>query len=292
MNNEYHQPVLVNEVLTALNVQKGGRYIDATLGDGGHTKQIVDHGGLVLGIDQDPGAIRRARKRLKIEIEKKKVRIMNANFDRIAEIAREKGFERVDGILFDLGMSSFQLVSGRGFSFAVDEPLDMRMDPALSVTAADLVNALGRKELVALFTKFGQVDRVIKLASAILKARALSPIRTTGQLSRIVESVSPRQGKLHPATKVFMSLRMAVNDELGALTRALPQAVELLAKKGRILAISFHEGEDRIVKTFIQDNPHLIEITKSPIVPSDREVFSNQRSRSARLRVAEKRSIV
>jgi 16S rRNA (cytosine1402-N4)-methyltransferase len=287
---EYHIPVLINEVLAALNVRQGGRYIDATLGDGGHAKQIVGRGGIVLGIDQDPDAINRAKKRLEREIEKEKVTMMNVNFDHIGEVSREKGFTQADGILFDLGMSSFQLASGRGFSFTLDEPLDMRRDPTLSVTAADLVNALGKSELSELFGKYGHESHATKVASAIVNARRQSPIQTTGQLSRIIEKVSPRQGKLHPATKIFMSLRIAINDELGSLTQALPQAVELLAEKGRLLAISFHEGEDRIVKSFIQDNPHLVEITESPVIPSDREVFLNPRSRSAKLRVAEKRS--
>lgn len=290
MNNDYHKPVLLTEVLTALNVTSGGRYIDATLGDGGHIRAIAGRGSLALGIDQDPDALTRASSRLKKEISDGMVTIVNANFDHLTEVAESQGFTAVNGILFDLGMSSFQLVSGRGFSFALDEPLDMRMDPALSVTAADLVNALGKSELSELFGKYGHESNATKIASAVVNARRQSPIRTTGQLSRMIEKVSPRQGKLHPATKIFMSLRIAVNDELGSLTRALPQAVELLAEKGRLLAISFHEGEDRIVKSFIQDNPYLVEMTVSPITPSDREVFLNPRSRSAKLRVAEKRS--
>lgn len=292
MNNDYHKPVLLTEVLTALNVTSGGRYIDATLGDGGHTRAIADRGGLALGIDQDPDALARASSRLKKEISDGRVKIVNANFDHLTEVAGSQGFSAVDGILFDLGMSSFQIASGRGFSFQSDEPLDMRMDPSRAVTAADLVNALGKRELSELFGKYGHESNATKIAFAIVNARRQSPIRTTGQLSRIIEKVSPRQGKLHPATKIFMSLRIAVNDELGSLTRALPQAVELLAEKGCLLAISFHEGEDRIVKSFIHDNPRLVEMTESSITPSDREVFINPRSRSARLRVAEKRSIV
>lgn len=289
MNNDYHKSVLLTEVLTALNVTNGGRYIDATLGDGGHTSAIVDRGGVALGIDQDPDALTRASLRFKKELSDGRVTIVNANFDHLTEVAGSQGFTAVDGILFDLGMSSFQLVSGRGFSFAVDEPLDMRMNPSLSVTAADLVNALGKRELGELFGKYGHESNATKIASAIVNARRQSPIQTTGQLSRMIEKVSPRHGKLHSATKIFMSLRMAVNDELGSLNRALPQTIELLRDGGRLAVVSFHEGEDRIVKTFIQDNPHLVEMTTSPITPSDREVFLNPRSRSAKLRVAEKR---
>lgn len=292
ISNEYHTPVLVKEVITALNVKSGGRYIDATLGDGGHTKQIVDHGGIVLGIDQDPEAIERTRKRLETETEKEKVTMMNINFDHIGEAAREKGFEQVDGILFDLGMSSFQLISGRGFTFQSDEPLDMRMDPSRSVTAADLVNGLGRKELIELFVKYGQESNASRIAFAIVQTRRLSAIRTTGQLSQLIERVSGRKGRLHPATKVFMSLRMAVNGELPALQEALPQAVELLREQGRLVVISFHEGEDRIVKLLFRNTSVLQELPHSPFSPSEEEIKHNSRSRSARLRVAEKRSSI
>lgn len=287
--NNYHQPVLVHEILDALGVREGGRYIDATLGDGGHAKAIVQRGGIVLGIDQDPEAIERARKRLQIEVGREQVKMANTNFEHLSEIAQKEGFNPVDGILFDLGMSSYQLASGRGFSFQSNEPLDMRMDPSRSVTAADLINALGRKELSDLFMKYGHESHAVRIASSIIGARQISPIKTTRQLAELIERISPRKGKLHPATKVFMSLRMAVNDELDVLQNALPQAAMLLIEGGRLGVISFHEGEDRIVKTFFRTYGELEEISESPIGPSLEEIQHNPRSRSARLRVAQKR---
>lgn len=289
MSNDYHTPVLVKEVLEALRVHEGGRYIDATLGDGGHTKQMADRGGVVLGIDQDPKAIERAGKRLEKEMERKQVMTANTNFEQLTETAKKEGFHSVDGILIDLGMSSFQLESGRGFSFQIDEPLDMRMSPSLGVTAADLVNALSKKELILLLTKFGQEMNAPRIVQAIVTARKNQPIKTTKQLSDIVESVSFRYGRLHPATKVFMSLRMAVNDELGTLEHVLPQTVELLKEHGRLAIISFHEGEDRIVKNFMKETQNLSELFTSPHIPTDEEIRVNPRSRSAKLRVAERR---
>lgn len=292
MNDEryptrYHEPVLVNEVLEGLDVKPGGRYIDATIGDGGHAKGIMDRGGMVLGIDQDREAIERVSMRLKKEIEQGDLRTVQGNFDHIGDIARENGFNRVDGILFDLGMSSFQIEeSGRGFSFQQDEPLDMRMDGDLSVTAADLVNALGKRELTELFRRFGQVERAPLVAGTIVEERKQRPIVTTTQLSDLVSRVNPRRGRLHPATKVFMALRLAINDEFGNLERALPQACELLVAAGRLAVVSFHEGEDRIVKGFFRlESGRIDEIRLSPISPTDEEIARNPRSRSARLRI-------
>lgn len=229
---------------------------------------------------------------------------MKSNFDQIGDFAGSYqnrfarslgspsassgslGMTTWDGILFDLGMSSHQIdASGRGFSFQKNEPLDMRMDPQLAVTAADLVNALGKKELTNLFIKFGQVEKAAAVAEAILAKRKSGNISTTGELAEIVEKVIPRRGMLHPATKVFMSLRMAVNDELDSLDRALPQAVQLLAVGGRLAVISFHAGEDRIVKHFMNEEPGIEMLTKKPIEAGEDEVETNPRSRSGRLRV-------
>lgn len=295
MNDErystrYHEPVLVNEVLAGLDVKPGGRYIDATIGDGGHAKAIVDHGGVVLGIDQDSDAIKRVSERVREEIERGDVRIVQGNFNHIGDIARESGFNQVDGVLFDLGMSSFQIEeSGRGFTFQKNESLDMRMDRDLPVTAADLVNALGKRELTELFRRFGQVERAPLVAGTIVEERKQRPIVTTTQLADLISRVNPRHGRLHPATKVFMALRLAVNDELGNLERALPQACELLVATGRLAVLSFHEGEDRIVKTFFRSHQTTIEeVQPSPIVPSEEERLRNPRARSARLRIGGK----
>lgn len=286
----YHEPVLVNEVLEGLDVKPGGRYIDATIGDGGHAKAIIDRGGVVLGIDQDRDAMKRVSERLRREIEIEKLKIMKGNFEDIAMIATQNNFQHVDGILFDLGMSSYQIdESGRGFTFGRDEPLDMRMDAESSVTAADLVNALGKKELAELFRRFGQVERATLVAGRIIEKRKERPITTTIQLADLVSTILPRHGRLHPATKIFMALRMAVNDELGNLERTLPKAVTLLRPSGRLAVLSFHEGEDRVVKTFFRSNRTTIsEIHPSLFFPSEEERSRNPRARSARLRIGRK----
>jgi 16S rRNA (cytosine1402-N4)-methyltransferase len=288
-NKFFHEPVLVKEILGYLEPSKGKRFIDATLGGAGHTKELLTRGAQVLGIDQDPDAIQNV-------IDQKlgeNLTVETGNFEKIGQIAEGKGFDRVDGILFDLGVSSHQFdKTERGFSFLHDAPLDMRMSPEMAVTAQDLVNGLGKGELYELFTKYAQEKLARKIADAIVSARKLRPIETTGRLATIVERVyGRRQGKLHPATKVFQALRMAVNDELNNLRAALPQAVSLLKPGGRLVVISFHQGEDRIVKkafiSFGQEKRGTV-LTKKPIGPSFEEVSGNQRSRSAKLRVFEK----
>ncbi len=300
---KYHQPVLLNEVMEGLKVRAGGRYIDATVGDGGHTMEMLKRGAIVLGIDRDGEAIERTRQRFETEIEKGRLILMKSNFDKLNEIvmsfapdfANFDGAKPVnrefDGILFDLGLRSGQLEDeGRGFSFQRDEPLDMRMDPELAVTAADLVNGLGKKELFELFVKLGQVERAKAVAEQIVRGRREKPIKTTAELAGLIESASPRRGHLHPATKAFMALRMAVNDELGSLERALPQAVGLLVSGGRLAVISFHEGEDRIVKRFFRRSgssslAKFAEVNKKPIGATAEEITMNPRARSAKLRI-------
>lgn len=287
MSLTYHEPVLVHEVLDGLDVRPGGRYIDATLGDGGHAKAMIGRGGIVLGIDRDGEALKRVSERMRFEMKTEKLKIMKGNFEDIAMIATQNNFRHVDGILFDLGMSSYQIdESGRGFSFQHNEPLDMRMGRDLSVSAADLVAALGKKELTELFRKFGQVERASRIAEAIVALRKDRPIRTTIQLADLVSSILPRHGRLHPATKVFLALRIAVNDEVGSFERALPQACELLMAGGRLAVISFHEGEDRIVKNFLKQPHDLQMISDSPMTPTTDEIERNPRARSAKLRIA------
>ena len=192
---KYHNPVLLNEVIEGLNVKPGGRYIDMTVGGGGHTAVILAKGGIVLGIDRDPEAISEVTNRFRRELENHKLFMANDNFENVTEIVKANGFEEVKGILFDLGMSSHQVdASGHGFSFQRNEPLDMRMDPKLTVTAADLINGLGRKELFELFVKFGQVDRAKTAVEAILAKRKSGKISTTGELAEIVEKEIPRRG--------------------------------------------------------------------------------------------------
>lgn len=284
--------MLLRETIDLLNIKKGKKYIDATLGGGGHTSEILKRGGIVLGLDQDQEAIEKLGKKFEEEIKQGRLIVMTGNFMNIGNIARENGFEKVDGILFDLGMSSDQFESGRGFSFMKNDPLDMRMDQTLGVTAADLINALSHKELSGLFFRFAQAERSREIAAAIVESRKLHPIKTTEELVEIIKSVPAfrRQSDLHPATKVFMALRIAVNNEQENLEMALPQAAGLLETGGRVAVISFHQGEDRIVKQFLRNGQKLgiKEINRKPITASAAEVELNSRSRSAGLRVGEK----
>ncbi len=286
--DKFHQPVLVNQVLDYLAVAPGKKFIDATIGGGGHSQAIIEKGATVLGIDVDPEAVSFAQQRL----HPTHAQVVQGNFTELNTLAQTHGFKQVDGILFDLGVGSYQLDNPqRGFSFQADAPLDMRLDPSLSVTAADLVNGLGRKELYLLFTKLAQEKLAGAIASAIVQSRRLRPITTTGQLSQLVEQVYGYRGKLHPATKVFLALRLAVNDELNNLKAVLPDAMELLKPAGRLVVISFHEGEDRIVKHFFRAQALKLQaevLTKKPIIPSISEINLNPRSRSAKLRALKK----
>ncbi|MDO8515154.1 MAG: 16S rRNA (cytosine(1402)-N(4))-methyltransferase RsmH [bacterium] len=259
---DYHIPVLLNEVVELLQVKKGGRYIDCTYGGGGHTKGIEAAGGIVLGIDQDPEAHAP----------------IHGNFAHLKEIAIANGFDQVDGILMDLGVSSHQLETNyRGFSFNKVGNLDMRMDQTgQTVTALDLINAGSEKELAKIFREFGEENFAGPIARAIKK----SNIQTTDDLAEVILRVRHTKDRTHPATRVFQALRIAVNDELNSLKEALPQAVELLKPGGKLAVISFHSLEDRIVKKFMG---------KSEIVtPTDEEIARNPRARSGKLRIYEK----
>jgi len=279
----FHQPVLLKEVLEYLDVQPGKKYVDATVGGGGHTAAILRRGGVVLGIDTDPEAVRFARKRLAAEFS-----IVRGNFKDIEKIAKENGFYPVAGVLYDLGLSSYQLEhSGRGFSFLKDEPLDMRADPDLGITAADLVNGLSRDELSRLFQKYGEEKYARRIADAVVRARRVAPFKTSKQLANLVQKVVRRRGRIHPATKVFQALRIAVNDELENLKSSLPRAFGLLKQNGRLVVISFHSLEDRIVKNFMKEVERSGQgkiLTKKPITPSKEELERNPRARSAKLR--------
>ena len=308
----YHIPALLNETVKALDIKPKHKYIDATLGGGGHSVEIVKKGGILLGIDQDPEAVSYASERLKNAQACPDLlppKLVQSNFAEIDKVAKEFGFEKVAGILFDLGVSSHQLeTSNRGFSFNQEGPLDMRMNPNLSVTAKDLVNGLNEGELAELFWKLGEEKFSRRFAKAICQARLNKPIETCNDLSQIIlQEVSPR-GRFartpachrlaakqlagrHPATRVFQALRIAVNDELNSLKIALPKAVELLESQGRIVVLSFHSLEDSIVKRFFIDQMGkgiLKIISKSPITPTKEEVRLNPRARSAKLRAAEK----
>lgn len=289
----YHISVLLQEAIDGLQVQAGRLYIDATMGAGGHTKEIIERGGLVLGIDQDSDAITYVTENLKSQTSNDTLRIAQGNFADIAEIAKANGFEHVAGVLFDLGVSSHQLEHAeRGFSFLHEAPLDMRMDTRLSVTAKDLVNGLNKGELMQLFTKYGEEPFAKRIAERIVADRVMHPIATTTQLARLVAASYPRGNhKTHPATKVFQALRIAVNDELGSFEAGLSQALDLVENGGRIVVISFHSLEDRIVKrTFIDWETKGMgkNMTKKPIEPTQIEKEANRKSRSSKMRVFEK----
>ena len=288
-------PVMADEAIDLLKVKKGGWYVDCTLGGGGHSEQILKQKGNLIGIDQDPDAIEFVKKKFLIFNLKflNKYQIIQGNFANLKELVNKAGLEKVDGILFDLGTSTHQLLTPeRGFSFNTDAVLDMRMDiNSQSVTAKDLINGLSEKELVELFFKLGEENFSRPIARAIVSARRLKLIEMGSELAGIVLKVrGKKEGKNHPATKVFQALRIAVNDELNNLKSALPQAVELLNKEGRLVVISFHSLEDRIVKNYFkEEGKQIIKIiTKKPLTPTREEVNNNQRSRSAKLRAVEK----
>ena len=287
--SQYHQSVLLQEAIKFLNVKPQHLYIDATIGGGGHTRQILRRGGKVLGIDRDPESIAYLNKQLRGE---KELVIVQGNFNRISEIAREYGFIEVSGILFDLGVSSHQLETAqRGFSFQKEGPLDMRMDKNSNIRAFDLVNNLEKRRLNEIFEKYAGEKLSWSIASAICSARKIKPIETTDGLAHIIKEVYRRKHlrtKLHPATKAFQALRIVVNSELLNLEEALPQTVNLLEKQGRLVVISFHSLEDSIVKRFFKYEKRLKVLTKTPIGPGSGEILHNPRSRSARLRAAVK----
>ncbi len=310
-----HIPVLLEEVLAGLQVRPGGLYIDGTVGAGGHAAAIIERaeGGQLLGLDVDPDALALAAQRLQPYIHEGRVRLVRANFERLDEVARAEGFVDVHGVLLDLGVSSMQLNEAqRGFSFRAEGPLDMRLDPDLPVTAADLVNTLPERELADLIYKYGEEPASRRIARRIVEVRNRSPITTTTQLAAVVSDAlggktpGRTHSPIHPATRTFQALRIAVNHELEALEKALAGAVRVLRPGGRLAVISFHSLEDRVVKSFIRQEqrgcicppeyptcicgrqPTLRAVNTKPITASEQEVRRNPRSRSARLRVAEK----
>lgn len=300
----FHQPVLLQEVVGFLEVKPGRKYVDATVGGGGHASAILEKGGVVLGIDTDPEAVKETERVfqgldcVQNDLEgadlshhipecggrKVRPRIRQGNFKDLKEIAKAQGFDRVAGVLFDLGVSSRQLdTDERGFSYHSPAPLDMRMDPDLKVTAADLINGLGKRELYELFKTLGEEKRARTVARAVVSARQLSKIETCQDLARLVWRV-----KADPA-KIFQALRIAVNDELNNLRSALPQALELLEPGGRLVVVAFHSLEDRIVKRQFrrwEREGRVNILTKKPIRPREEEVRRNKRARSAKLRAA------
>jgi 16S rRNA (cytosine1402-N4)-methyltransferase len=301
----YHHPVLAAEVVELLAPHPGSLVVDGTVGGGGHTEAILKTGADVLALDQDPDAIAEAQEQLAPY--GGRVTLRQTNFRNADKILDQLGIQKIGGALLDLGVSSRQLENaGRGFSMMRNGPLDMRMDPRSTITAAHVVNNYSEEDLTRIFRDLGEEPAARRIASLIVKMRKDSPFTETLQLAHAIEKVVRRHGRRHPATQAFQALRMEVNDELGALEQGLRVLTARLEAGARIAVIAFHSLEDRIVKNFIRDhsrewldrpewpkpqrNPEhdLRPITSKPIEPGENERRSNPRSRSAKLRIAEK----
>ena len=310
MNTPDHKPVLLGEVMDYMLPNEGKLIVDATLGGGGHTEAMLEAGAKVIGLDQDEQAHEFAAERLKQHASN--FTPLKGNFSDLPEMLAGIGVNKVDGILIDIGVSSWQLdEASRGFSFGKEGPLDMRMDRSGGDTAADLVNHLPEQELRTIFYEYGEERAGSKIARRIVERRQDKLFTTTTELADFIASIQPRAkgpaGKIHPATRVFQALRIAVNDELGALRAFLDNASKLLNPGGRLLVITFHSLEDRMVKQFFRHasqshtdrkewpeprpNPdyHYQMMTRRPVTASEDELRDNKRSRSAKLRVVEKR---
>ena len=308
-----HKPVLLEECIENLNIRPDGIYIDGTLGGAGHSSEIyrrLGKEGTLVGIDQDAFALEISQERLRTIGGQAGLVFAKGNFRNIGEICRMHGIDKVDGILLDLGVSSHQLdESERGFSYQKDAPLDMRMDRQSKLDAGVIVNEYDEYEIKKIIRDYGEENWAARIAGFIVKARKEQRIESTGQLVEIIKAAIPsaarREGP-HPAKRTFQAIRIAVNDELGALKQVVGDAVSVLGEGGRICIITFHSLEDRIVKNEFQgrekpctcprefpvcvcgNKPELKVITRKPIIPSDSELDENPRSRSAKLRVAEK----
>jgi 16S rRNA (cytosine1402-N4)-methyltransferase len=291
-----HVPVLREEVIKLLDPKPGQTVVDGTLGSGGHALEIlkrIGSEGRLIGIDQDPAAIGRAKRNLEAFPQ---VSFFQNNFTEIDSILQSLNLTAVDAVIMDVGLSSDQLAdSSRGFSFQTEGPLDMRMDPDRTVTAEDLVNQLSVEELTMLFKRYGEERWSRRIAGAIERERLKTPIRTTGELVQIIEKAVPKRfhfSRLHPATRVFQALRIAVNQELESLEAALPKAFGVLRPGGRLGVISFHSLEDRLAKQAFRqwrDEGRAKILTPKPVQAGEEERERNSRARSAKLRVIEKR---
>ena len=304
-----HVPVLLRETIDALAVRAGGVYVDGTLGRAGHARAILARAGAgatLVGIDRDDQALAESRDALAM-VTGARVELVHGRHGDLAQLVRERGFNEVDGILLDLGVSSPQLdEAGRGFSFRRDGPLDMRMDRSRGLTAAELVATQGEEELTTLFRTLGEEPQARRIARAIARAREQAPLTTTGQLAALVERTVGRHGAHHPATRVFQALRMAVNDEVGELERALAGGLGLLRPGGRFAVITFESLTDRIVKRFFAAHagrevslqqggarwegelPRVRLVARHAVTATEQELNENPRSRSAKLRTAER----
>lgn len=284
---------MLAEILEYLNPSAGQCYIDCTLGGAGYSIALAEKvgpTGKVLGIDLDELAINNAHRQL-LEKKLKNVVLVNDNFKNLKTIAAENFPKGVDGVVFDLGLSSAQLDDEtRGFSFKGDRPLDMAFGPKNSRSTADIINEYSLLELTEIFREYGEERRAYQIAKAIVSSRKEKSLKTTGDLLSVIEKVVPfrHYSKINPATKIFQALRMETNEELTVLKEVLPEAVKILKPGGRLVVVSFHSGEDRIVKRFLKDNPEVKVLTKRPLVAQEEETAVNSRARSAKLRAAEK----
>jgi 16S rRNA (cytosine1402-N4)-methyltransferase len=305
MKDSLHKPVLYKEIIHALQPENPGRYVDGTVGAGGHARGILEAcapDGRLLGLDVDPEALAISRETLAPY--GKRVVLTQASYTSLLEVVHRLQWGTVDGIVLDLGASSMQFDRAeRGFTFQHDAPLDMRFDPEHGMPAAELLNTAGEAEIAEILFRYGEEPQAKRIARSIVRAR---PVRTTVQLADLVKQAYPGHSRIHPATRTFQALRIAVNDELGSLEEGLPKAMQALRQGGRLAVISFHSLEDRIVKDFFRSeskdrlNPPyervyeverkatLKEINRKPITPSEAELQENPRARSAKLRVAEK----
>ena len=301
----YHLPIMLSEVVEHLDPQPGRIFVDCTLGGGGHSEALLQAGARVIGIDQDPEALEHARQRLACF--GGLFTSVQSSFHELEAVLKSLGIERVDGVLADLGVSSHQLdTPERGFSFQRDGALDMRMSPLNPVTAADLVNTATEEQLATIFRELGDEPAARRVAARIVRERAKAPFTHTLQFAEVVASVIPKKSRVHPATRVFQALRIAVNRELEVLEAGLDAFSRVLAPAGRVAVITFHSGEDRRVKHYLKeraaeftDRPEWPAPRKNPlyifrlisnraIVAGDLEQRANPRSRSAKLRVAER----
>lgn len=305
----YHIPVLFKEILEYFNPEPNQNYIDGTLGDGGHTEMLLEKtspNGKVMAFDLDSAAIARASKRL--EKYEDRIIFINKNFKEIVRVVTENKFSQISGILFDLGLSTYQLQSSRGFSFQTEGKLDMKFDEATRKhrSAFQIVNESKPEELRHIFRKYGEIQNYWKLTDAIIKKRTLGKIKTSQELAETVKHLSPERFRNRYLAQVFQAIRIAVNNELENITNALKDSVKIIESKGKIAVISYHSLEDRIVKQFFQKEskgcicPPEIPIcqclhtaslkilTKKPIIPTDQEIKNNSKARSAKLRIAEK----
>jgi len=309
MQSIYHVPVLSEEIIKIFNPQKNQNYIDGTLGDGGHTEMLLEKigpNGKVMAFDLDSDAIIRASKRL--EKYKDRIIFINKNFKEIEKIVKENKFTDIAGILFDLGLSTYQLQSSRGFSFQTEGKLDMKFDESTRKhrSAFQIVNEAKPEELRHIFRKYGEIQNYWKLTDTIIKKRTLGKIKTSQELAETVKYLAPERFRNRYLAQVFQAIRIAVNNELENITNALKDSIKIIEPKGKIAVISYHSLEDRIVKQFFQTESkgcicppeipicqclHIASLkilTKKPIIPTEIEIKNNSKARSAKLRIAEK----